>query len=43
ALDALVQLGYSQREAREALLRVPKEVKGTELRLKEVLRMLGKK
>ena len=43
ALDALVQLGYSQREAREALSHVPKEITGTERRLKEVLKMLGKK
>ncbi|OHA07168.1 MAG: Holliday junction DNA helicase RuvA [Candidatus Sungbacteria bacterium RIFCSPLOWO2_01_FULL_47_10] len=43
ALDALVQLGYSQREAREALQKVPKEIVGTEKRLKEVLKMLGRK
>ena len=43
ALDALIQLGYSQREAREALQKVPQEIRGTEKRLKEVLKMLGKK
>ena len=43
ALDALMQLGYSQREAREALQQVPKEITGTERRLKEVLKMLGKR
>lgn len=43
ALDALIQLGYSPREAREALARVPKEIQGAEKRLKEVLKMLGKK
>ena len=43
ALDALIQLGYSQREGREALQKVPKEIQGTEKRLKEVLKMLGKK
>lgn len=43
ALDALIQLGYSQREAREALQKIPNEIQGTENRLKEVLRMLGKK
>ena len=43
ALDALIQLGYSQREAREALQQVPKEITGTERRLKEVLKMLGKR
>lgn len=43
ALDALIQLGYSQREAREALSRVSKDVQGTEKRLKAVLKMLGEK
>lgn len=43
ALDALIQLGYSQREAREALQQVPKNIVGAEKRLKEVLKMLGKK
>lgn len=42
ALDALMQLGYSQREAREALQRLPKEIRGTEKRLKEVLKLIGK-
>ena len=41
ALDALVQIGYSQREAREALQRVPKETKGAEKRIKEALKKLG--
>lgn len=41
ALDALAQIGYSQREAREALQRVPKEIKGAEKRIKEALKKLG--
>lgn len=41
ALDALTSLGYSQREAREALARLPKEITGTEKRIKEVLKKLG--
>ncbi len=43
ALDALEALGYSQREAREALGRVPPEVTGVELRVKQALRGLGPK
>lgn len=42
ALDALAALGYSQREAREALARLPKEITGTENKIKEVLKKLGK-
>lgn len=41
ALDALASLGYSQREAREALARLPKEITGTEKKIKEVLKRLG--
>ena len=41
-LDALLALGYSQREAREILQKVPSFVKGREQRLKEALKMLGK-
>ena len=42
ALDALVALGYSQREAREALWAVPPEIIGAEARIKGALRKLGK-
>lgn len=42
ALDALESLGYSVREAREALQGVPQEVVGTEARLKAALKSLGK-
>src|SRR3990167_6436381 len=41
-LDALLALGYSQRESREILQKVPASVKGREKRLKEALKMLGK-
>ncbi|MBI2639657.1 MAG: Holliday junction branch migration protein RuvA [Candidatus Sungbacteria bacterium] len=41
ALEALVSLGYSQSEAREALRRVPNEVISPEKRIKEALRNLG--
>lgn len=42
ALDALVSLGYSQREAREALQTVPKEISSVEKKLKEALKKLGR-
>ena len=41
ALEALISLGYSQREAREALARVPEEIKSVEKRVKEALKNLG--
>ena len=41
-LDALLALGYSQRESREILQKVPASVTGREKRLKEALKMLGK-
>ena len=37
-LDALLSLGYTQKEAREMVQRVPSTVKGREARLKEALR-----
>lgn len=43
ALEALVSLGYSQREAREALSAVPKEVASVEKRVRTALRNLGKR
>lgn len=42
ALDALRSLGYSLREAREALARIPVEVEGVEKRIKAALTILGK-
>ena len=43
ALDALVSLGYSQQEAREALALVPQDIKSFEKRVKEALQRLGGK
>lgn len=41
AIDALVALGYLQRDAREALSHVSKEVMDIEERVKEALKILG--
>ena len=41
AIDALISLGYSQYEAREALNLVPAEVTGIEKRVKEALKKLA--
>lgn len=41
ALDALISLGYSAREAREALKTVSKDTMGTQKRLTEALKVLG--
>ncbi|MBI4132128.1 MAG: Holliday junction branch migration protein RuvA [Candidatus Sungbacteria bacterium] len=41
ALDALVTLGYSQREARDALSAVPPDVRGASARVREALKRLG--
>lgn len=43
ALEALVSLGYSQREAREALVQVPPEIASVEKRVKEALKRIGGK
>lgn len=43
AIDGLVSLGYAERVAREALKKVPTEIKGTGARIKEALKQLGKK
>ena len=43
ALDALMSLGYSQKEARSALARVPEEIASVEKRVAEALRRLGGK
>lgn len=42
-LDALRGFGYSEREAREALRQIPKEVTTAEERMRAALRILGKK
>src|SRR3989338_116596 len=41
ALEALVSLGYSERDARDALKKVPKEVEGASERVKQALKVLG--
>jgi Holliday junction DNA helicase RuvA len=43
ALEAMRALGYSTQEARDALRKVPSEFAGTNDRLREALRLLGKK
>ncbi len=42
-MDALVSMGYTLREAREAVRKVPQDVGGVEARLKEALKKLGKR
>ncbi len=42
AIEALEALGYSVREAREAIKNVPKEITETNQKIKESLRLLGK-
>jgi len=42
AIDALISLGYSSRQAREALGKVPSKVKSIEDRIKQALKTLGK-
>ena len=41
-LEALISLGYSEREAREAIKKLPKNVTGTSNRVKTVLKVLGR-
>ena len=43
SIEALKALGYSHNEAREALRNVPPEIVGTNLRIKEALKILGGK
>jgi Holliday junction DNA helicase RuvA len=42
-IEALKALGYSQNEARDALKEIPQEISGTNARIKEALKILGKK
>lgn len=42
AIDALVALGWSARDAREVLKTIPKEIERTDLRIKEALKALGR-
>lgn len=41
ALEALISLGYNERDAREALKKVPKEVVGASERVRAALKVLG--
>ncbi|MBU6390277.1 Holliday junction branch migration protein RuvA [Patescibacteria group bacterium] len=41
-LEALISLGYGEREAREAIKKLPKDLTGTSERVKAVLKLLGK-
>ena len=41
AMEALISLGYSERDAREALKGVPKDIEGASERVKQALRMLA--
>lgn len=43
ALDALISLGFPQQKAREVLISLPKEIVDTQKRIKEALRVLGRK
>lgn len=43
AIDALVGLGYTSSQARGALEQIPKETEGIENKVKEALKVLGKK
>ncbi len=43
ALEALETLGYSVRDGREALKQISPDISGTEERLKEALKLLGKR
>lgn len=43
ALEALVSLGYNQRDARKYLQEIPKDIKGVEAKVKAALKLLGKK
>ena len=41
-IEALVKLGFSRQKAKEALSKIPKEIKSIEERVKEALKILGK-
>lgn len=42
AIDALVSLGYTSQQAREALEQIPAKINGVASRVKEALKILGK-
>lgn len=41
-IDALVKLGYSLKDAREAIRKIPENIRGTKERLRETLRLISK-
>jgi len=41
-LDTLVSLGFSRQKARECIERLPEEIRDTEAKIKEALKILGK-
>ncbi len=43
SLEALISLGYSERDSREALKRVPKDITDTSESIRHALKILGKK
>lgn len=43
ALEALVSLGYNQRDSRRALQEIPKDIKSVEAKVKAALKLLGRK
>ncbi len=43
AMDALVSLGYKERDARKVLQEIPKDIRGVEAKVKAALKILGKK
>lgn len=42
-LEALISLGYSSYESREVLKKIPETILGTNAKIKEALKLLGKK
>ncbi len=42
AIDALISLGYTQKDARDALKNMPKDIERTEEKIKYALKFLGK-
>lgn len=43
AMDALVSLGYKERDARKVLQEIPKDIKGVEAKVKSALKFLSRK
>lgn len=43
AMDALISLGYKERDARKILQEIPKDIKGVEAKVKSALKFLSRK